>query len=241
MSLINRMNEFTNSLDVKKASSDNQNAISELEIIWNDLSDQPARLKDSLSLRKSLQRKLKKFPLSDIEESTLSGARAILDEVLEIWLSDDFKVRENEKFVNFVDLVNKLLESHETTNAYEYKNWISDRLDELRVGDAELESQRKIPDARENADVYSRAYDVLLSLKKQPPSIEDIDTLLSQVSIATESLGKMKFDIPDYVQAFLVAVEHGAPLEMLTDDVMKWLQENSQSEKYVIKSKFGRY
>lgn len=241
MSLMNRINEFTNSLDVKKNSSDNQNAISELEIIWNDLSDQPARLKDSLSLRKSLHRKLKKFPLTDIEESTLGGARVILDEVLEIWRSDDFKVRENQKFVNFVDLVNKFIESYETVNSSEYKNWISDRLDELRVGDAELESQRKIPDARENAEAYSRAYDVLLNLKKQPPSTKDIDTLLSQVSIAKESLGKMKFDIPDYVQAFFVAVEHGAPLAMLTDDVMKWLEVNGQAEKYVIKSKFGRY
>ena len=61
MSLINRMNEFTNSLDVKKASSDNQNAISELEIIWNDLSDQPARLKDSLSSRASRIRKWSAF------------------------------------------------------------------------------------------------------------------------------------------------------------------------------------
>ena len=90
------------------------------------------------------------------------------------------------------------------------------------------------------SDIEQKDKDLGRRAKKPPKTKEDLDS----IEEGWEEIRQMISGLPEVasdpkVQEFIIAAntKDGAPLEMLTDEVSDWLNENNMSAKYRIYSK----
>lgn len=83
---------------------------------------------------------------------------------------------------------------------------------------------------------YRIAYDELVALKrKRPAAREDFDRVRELARLLNETHAGFNFDVPDAVNHFLRAIATGgADLDLLTDEVRAWLQQQGSIDRYQI-------
>jgi hypothetical protein len=110
--------------------------------------------------------------------------------------------------------------------ALEEPSWLRNRAPSTPMNDAAIEA-------------YQTRYGVYVSLvnRTMPRSAEDCTQLLQIIARCRTEAARITFDVPPDVQRFFSAIQMGnATLASLTPEVLQWLAENGQLERYRIRS-----
>jgi DNA repair exonuclease SbcCD ATPase subunit len=112
-------------------------------------------------------------------------------------------------------------------------------VDNLHTGQSpeDLEAILAMTKANESALAkYRDLYHQLKNLRTQlPEDGEEISGVIKRAEKLKEVATKFDFDVPEKVKIFLAAIaQGGAPLNLLTDDVVQWLSENRSEKHYRI-------
>lgn len=174
------------------------------------------------------------------ELTKLQYAKQALANVNQGLKDEDYKIKQSPSFSDLVVAL-ETYESKVSQDSTEIRRrWWSDRAAELVVSEPELEMQRRMPELRKNADTYENAYSIFRERGEQRLDGETAKALLESVKIIQEAKTKMIFDVPEPVQRFFTALQQaphggGAPLSMLTEEVISWLSEHGETANYVIR------
>lgn len=75
-----------------------------------------------------------------------------------------------------------------------------------------------------------------LANQKVPRSADDPQTLATAIGVLRQTFAGFQFDVPPDVEVFYKAVDAGgAGLNLLTREVLDWLQVNGQTDRYVVR------
>lgn len=105
-----------------------------------------------------------------------------------------------------------------------------------------LDVRYRLPQTPGNTDAmadYETQYSIYTRLANQkvPRNADDFRVLSAAVQSLRDVYAELRFTVPADVEAFFKAVNSsGAGLELFTDTVRAWLQDNGQLSRYVIRS-----
>lgn len=111
------------------------------------------------------------------------------------------------------------------------------------AGEAPATIRSRLARTRPNEDafetyrgLYQRLQAAFQQLPQDAASIEQVKRLAEQLETAAQGFN---FDVPEAVKAFLEAVQSvaGAPLDLLTPEVVDWLKANNSFDTYRISAK----
>ena len=170
-------------------------------------------------------------------------ALACLNELETAWRESDYKVKQSGEFARFTTAVKNYGRSLEQHNKKMFRSWVEETDAQVSVPEAILDLQRKVPELSDLADKYERAYNRFKDRSQSPPaSAREAQELLVACEAIKASTDGMVLDLPEPVKQFFDSLKSasaadGAPLKLLNDIVLKWLDENGQTENYVIRRK----
>ncbi len=143
---------------------------------------------------------------------------------------------EGRTFTNLRSAVTKVIEAYEEVIKTAWSDWVQQQ--SPRIVDAELVPFAQNPDYRVLVEQIRRQLEVLRRAERDvAESAQDFQNLESLAAKARELLGKLPTDAPKEVKAFLAATNtrEGAPLTLLTAEVLDWLRKNNQLDNYRIR------
>ena len=174
------------------------------------------------------------------ERTKLQYAKQALANVDQGLQDEDYKIKQNSTFAGLVVALERY-ESQVSQDSTEIRRrWWRDKDAELLVSEPELETQRRLPELRKNAETYEKAYATFRECGERRLDGETAHALLESMKIIQQTRAKMIFDVPETVQRFFKAMQQaphggGAPLSMLTEEVISWLSEHGETANYVIR------
>lgn len=169
-------------------------------------------------------------------------ALACLNELEAAWRESDYKVKQSGEFAKFSTAIKNYATSLAQQTEDMFRAWVEETDAQIAVPEAILDLQRKVPDLRDLADEYDRAYESFQALSRRLPGVAEAQQLLAAREAIKTAKAGMITDLPGPVKRFFDALQSasgtgGAPLKLLNDDVLKWLEEHGQTESYVIRRK----
>lgn len=169
-------------------------------------------------------------------------ALGCLEELAAAWQESDYKVKQSGEFAKFSTAIKSYGASLALETDNMFRAWVEETDAQIAVPEGILDLQRKVPDLSDLADKYDQAYESFKAKSRRLPCVAEArDLLATRDSIETAKAG-MIYDLPDPVKRFFDALQSasgtgGAPLKLLNDDVLNWLEQHGQTENYVIRRK----
>lgn len=192
-------------------------------------------LKTELSIRENA---------ASVEELTekREAAIACLNDLTAAWFEYDYEVKQSGEFAKFTTVAKNYRISLVKEAQDMFGAWVAETDAQVAVPEPILHLQRKVPDLSKLADKYDVEYDTFRSLSRKLPDEANARRLLAACEAIRAAKAGMILDLPEPVKKFFDALQigggaSGAPLALLNDDVLQWLDEHGQTENYVIRRK----
>lgn len=169
-------------------------------------------------------------------------ALTCLNELEAAWQESDYKVKQSGEFSKFTTAIKNYGDTLAQHTLKMFETWVEDADSQISVPQAILDLQRNLPGLRELVTIYDREYANFKAWSRRIPGAVEAQQLLATIKEIKTVTSKMDPDVPEPVKQFFDALQNasgtsGAPLRLLTDDVVKWLGDHGQTENYVIRRK----
>ena len=140
----------------------------------------------------------------------------------------------------FKDQLDQVCESLAQINKEQWKRFVGSAYSGQKPNDLKA-SLAQTPENRANLPRYENAYEQLSRYARRLPAersdFNDVREIAERLTVIYQ---QFDFEVPESVKRFLKAIgDGGADLELLTDEVRVWLNENNSVEKYQIVAKGG--
>jgi hypothetical protein len=231
--IVNDCKTLSDQLDDAKAAKSRQSLCEQLEARRSDLND----LKSQVLTAASRYQALRKRAVA-ISEVDVTKALDRLVELRRILAEDPRRIDEGKTFAGTTAALKKLAELLTEKADEAWERFRSDAAP--KIAKARLEQARLQPASRNTILELEMAQSDAARLTKAPPADEATFTALERI---WEHIRELQEALPPEtsdpeVQQFLREANspRGAPLELLTEHVVKWLRDNGQTARYRVRS-----
>mgnify|MGYP006444077237 CR=1 FL=1 len=169
--------------------------------------------------------------LNTQESECLASAAASLESLSDHWQKEGANARQGNFLADFVTSAKALNDSLQKSNE---QTWIQSKqhlesrfATEEHLIKAQLQLEQTAVDRAKRFMQLKRDFEEIT--RKLPQTRDEIQRMQSLAGELETLLGEMNFDVPEVVSAFMLAVKDGAPISLLTDEVINYLK-NTQSE-----------
>ena len=241
-SLILELENVDLALDLAKSTEGNLMVIEEIYLIKNKLEPLITSLEAFSGSREKInshfEEELKE--ISKDESETLKKVAIPLIKLGKKLMENPEDIRQNNDLSDLVDSLtnyNTMLDNN-STNLWDEK---LQKLDQsFRIGDVEKINARLIPNNLKSLEEYEKVNLEYEKIRRYPPvNNETLDELSELASVASNLSGKIVTTFPQYVTEFyeLVDRDDGFPLEKLTTQLRRWLEDHDAHKELGIRRK----
>jgi len=243
--LAEQVADMDREIEVGRSNHEHKVALEAYAAIWNASAPALEAIRNTARQRAVLKAELSitEDPASAVEQAAKrETAVATLNDLKARWQECDYKVKQSGEFAKFTTAIKNYVASLGQQTEDMFRAWVAETDAQIAVPEAILDLQRKVPDLRDLADKYDRAYGTFKSLSIRLPEVADAQQLLEACASIRAVKEGMVLDLPESVKKFFDALQgasgaSGAPLALLNDDVRQWLDRHGQTENYVIRRK----
>jgi len=226
-------------------SNKNTEIIADYELIKGKLNKNFVAIEKQNNLLKNLSQLPEGHEInafSENESEQLTAVKFSFDTFKSKWQELDDKVRQDESMDNAQISLAKLCKILTEKNNTAWSDWVTNLSMDFYVNDASLKSQESIPGLEDIVNNYKIQKSQFMQLSENISESVDTINILEVLSEKLQNIKKqMKLDLPEEVKRFFDAFSfigsHQVSLSLITPTVVKWLQENHEIDKFVVKRK----
>lgn len=172
----------------------------------------------------------------------ISSAIRKFDEFERAWGDENYKVQQKDSYIHARDMLKELSEKIKAANEDCWRKWLALIDKRVFIEEQVLESQKYNPTQKDNYEKFNIEISTLEALKRNRTVTKDNAIRIQELRDSLENL-KAQFDLSDFpkdVARFFKAVNsrfESATLDLLTPQVLDWLNSNSQLTNFKVERK----
>jgi hypothetical protein len=233
-----QFDEISAELDLLASSEQNKNMIEQFERLIESLEPQIEQIKQILDQEEIITPISAEYPdfaeQIAISKNALKSAIKTFDEA---WQKDQSGVDGKRPHKQLVDTLEETNQGVTTTLNQAWQQFIASQRQSFEVAPAELENAKVIDSNRNivqqfegKRESFNNLAPVIPSNSNTPRDIKRLSEELRQIK------SQIKFDFPQEVARFYKSLDSsGAPIDLLTETVLKYLRENNLLDNFRIK------
>ncbi len=233
-----QFDEISAELDLLASSEQNKNMIEQFERLIESLEPEIEQIKQILDQEEIITPISAEYPdfaeQIAISKNALKSAISAFDEA---WQKDQSSVDGKRPHKQLVDTLKETNQGVTTTLNQAWQQFIASQRQSFEVPTAELENAKVIDSNRKivqqfegKRESFNNLAHVIPSNSNTPRDIKRLSEELRQIK------SQIKFDFPQEVARFYKILDSsGAPIDLLTETVLKYLRENKLLDNFRIK------
>jgi chromosome segregation ATPase len=230
-------------VDAFSETSDNAEAINEYSALLGQL----ATLSDDLKVQVTEIRVARhvdlggslRNSLSESEKINFDSSEEALKKFLQHWEQQGYNARQGNWLQNLENAFKALTRNIKDTNRVSWANWIGDLRTSFAVEDYLLDAQQGLDAVEHRRDKFKTDRETFdEKAKKIPDNITAINDLSDIAKNLAALLNQMDHNVPEEVRQFFNYVStasEGAPITLLTPEVIEYLSDNNALGNFVVK------
>jgi len=244
--LLEQIKDLEEQLNVLVSGSENREAVDDYVRILQKINPLVAKFTETVSQRSVLMRLPNDNFTSDFLPSELekiSNVRVNTNLFDENFKEKDHKISQGDDLSNLCDSISGFIVILSSNNEQSWSSWIQSLASSIDISESLLREQENIPHLIEICEQYRNkmtSFNVLIV--KIPSDEKTIFAISELVDELKELIRKMDFELPEEVKVFFKLIQsyidrNEVPLSMLSNEVLQWLRERGELDRFVVKRK----